>query len=60
MKKRVRIVVEVNLDQVPGLFYEGQDFVSLIERSIPHYYDPNVKLVGSFPPERKAPGSALV
>lgn len=45
--KRIKIEVEVNLDQVPGWGYDPQDFVKLIEKhlnqAVPHYM-PKVRL----------------
>lgn len=45
--KRIRIIVEVSTDQVPGWGYNAEDYVTLIDRhlqsTIPHY-NPTVTL----------------
>jgi hypothetical protein len=46
--KRVAILVEVNLDAVPGHFDNVQDYIKLLERfldqTVPHY-EPTVREV---------------
>ena len=53
--KRATIIVEVDLDQVPGWGYDPEDFAKLIrknlEETVPHY-NPSVKVteLDSYPP----------
>jgi len=46
--KRVSILVEVNLDAVPGHFDNVQDYIKLLktflDKTVPHYY-PSVREV---------------
>jgi hypothetical protein len=45
--KRIKIIVEVDTDGIPGWGYDPQDYVKLIDKhlqqTIPHY-NPEVKL----------------
>lgn len=53
--KRVAILVEVNLDQVPGHFHQVEDYVKLLQsyldQTVPHY-EPTVREVIDFPAPR--------
>jgi len=55
--KRVAILVEVNLDAIPGHFDNVQDYIKLIEsfldRTVPHY-EPTVQEVIDFVPAPRA------
>lgn len=47
-RKRIKILVEVDLDPVPGLFNKPEDWVKFIRRDLEDntgHYNPTVKLL---------------
>jgi hypothetical protein len=46
---RATITVEVDLDAIPGTFYDAADWVTVIERDLPPWYHPTVTLADPGP-----------